>query len=1675
VGSGGFLLVSAGGSAVGAVVGSGGYEVVFGGGVASGTVLESGGILIVLPGGTNVATTSQTGAMVVSTGVVLDKGQSGLTVYPTVADAITVSAANEFVLSAGSTVSNVVSSGANQSIFSGGTASFTTLLGGVEAVGSGGSTTGTVVDSGGDEYVYSAGTATGTIVTSDGELTLYSGGAATGTTVSSGGFEKVSAGGSAVGTIVAASAGLAIGSQGHASSTQVVSGGSEVISIGGTTTGTIVGSAGYQIISSGGVAISAVLEAGAEQSVSGSANYTVVSAGAVETVTSGGVTRSGTVLGGGFEIVSSGGVVIGTTVEAGGILLVLPGGAAVDTSGAVVSTGVLLVQPPAAAVAYASSATGFGIGSAGVAYVLTGGTVSDGTITSGGSVQVFSGGVADGLSLAGGSETVSSGAAAGFTLVSNGGQLVISGTASATLVSKGGTEAVASGGTTDGATVSSGGFELISAGASATSTSVANGGVQLVFSGGVTDAVSVGGGGLQSVNGSATDTHVGSGGAQLVFRGVVSNTVISSGGAEFLFSGGASDQTDLEAGGLLVSLPSTSFSFVSSGGTVVSTGVVVFQASGATVLGSTASNLNLDNGTIAYVLPGGTTISAAISGGGESVYSGGAADATVVGNGGHDSVYSGGAATGTVVTGSGSENVAYGGHAIGTTLGSAGFQVVSYGGSGFDTEVGAGGSATVLQGGTELYTTVDGGYLIVSNGGITVSAVLYNGGTEVDDGDGTISGTDVGAGGDMIFVYSGTVASGLVVAVGGTVDLAYLGYTDSGFSSINNGTLTVTEGSKSFTQLLTGDYSGTYVHLRSDGDTGTVAVFETTPCYCRGTAILTEAGEVAVETLQIGDKVVTLSGAKRPIRWIGRRAYAGRFAAGNRDILPVLIRAGALDKNVPKRDLFVSPLHAMYLDQVLIPAALLVNGHSIVQVETVDRVDYFHIELETHDVILAEGAAAETFIDDDSRMMFHNAMEFSALYPDIVRGDARYCAPRVEAGEALEAVRRRLAARAKAAAKASALGRLTGGLDEVEARRIRGWARDEAVPDLPVVLDIIDNGVTIATLPADRYRMDLALGGIGSGRHGFDIAIPGGLAAGRHLIQVRRSKDGHDLPQSPWLLEVAEEAAETATPVMVKPARFRGCIDSATRQRVIGWAQDEADPTRPVRRLILADGVLVARVAADRYRGDLHEAGIGSGRHGFEVFLPARLSAREAHEIVVKVEQTGLDVSGSPLVIAPSGQFDRDLEEAIAHAVAASAQDGEQQRALSFMLAQADRLRQLAAEAASQRGERLAARQRRRRMGPAGGESDLRRRALVVDGRVPEIGRDAGSAALLSHMHALRRLGYEVSFAAANQMDRASESTAGITRLGAPFYASVEEVLRRQAGCFDLIYLHRADMAERYMAVARHYCPQARILYSVADLHHVRLARQATIENRPELHAASQRLRLIEGMAALSADAVITHSLAEAEALLRLVPGANVHTVGWQVKPWPTPSPFATRHGVAFIGSYAHPPNLDAAYWLIEDVMPRVWRIDPSITCLLVGSDMPDALRRMAGPCVVAMGEVEDLAGEVFDQVRLTVAPLRYGAGIKGKVLDSLAAGIPCVMSDIAAEGLPLSPVLQGLVASNPSDMAALICRMHADEAAQDRAAKAGLSLIRKVFSPAATLRAVQGAIGKPAKESKVA
>lgn len=180
-------------------------------------------------------------------------------------------------------------------------------------------------------------------------------------------------------------------------------------------------------------------------------------------------------------------------------------------------------------------------------------------------------------------------------------------------------------------------------------------------------------------------------------------------------------------------------------------------------------------------------------------------------------------------------------------------------------------------------------------------------------------------------------------------------------------------------------------------------------CFAEGTLIATPEGERAVETLGIGDEILTADGRTVAVKWLGRQTLR-KFLNAVR-IQPVRIRAGALGDGLPRRDLTVTGEHGMMIDGLVINASALVNGTSIDWVpldEIADEVTYYHVETEAHDAILAEGAAAETFIDYLDRRAFDNYREYLDLYgaERIIR---EMPAPRISAARLVpETIRRRL-------------------------------------------------------------------------------------------------------------------------------------------------------------------------------------------------------------------------------------------------------------------------------------------------------------------------------------------------------------------------------------------------------------------------------------------------------------------------------------------------------------------------------------------------------------------------------------------------------------------------------------------------------------------------------------------
>jgi hypothetical protein len=230
------------------------------------------------------------------------------------------------------------------------------------------------------------------------------------------------------------------------------------------------------------------------------------------------------------------------------------------------------------------------------------------------------------------------------------------------------------------------------------------------------------------------------------------------------------------------------------------------------------------------------------------------------------------------------------------------------------------------------------------------------------------------------------------------------------------------DGTRLGTLSLAGSYAGQQFISNVAGAGGySDVVVSSPPCFAAGTRILTARGEVPVQALRSGDEVVVLDGAERallPVRWIGRRRIDLSRHPNPAVAQPILIRADALADGAPVRDLLVSPDHALLLDGALVAARLLVNGGSVRRLTGLAQVWYLHVELERHAILLADGAAAESYLDTGNRMIFANGEECVRLHPDFAdaadtaRRAARSCAELLTDPGRLEAIWRRIAERA---------------------------------------------------------------------------------------------------------------------------------------------------------------------------------------------------------------------------------------------------------------------------------------------------------------------------------------------------------------------------------------------------------------------------------------------------------------------------------------------------------------------------------------------------------------------------------------------------------------------------------------------------------------------------------------
>ncbi|MDR0432662.1 MAG: glycosyltransferase [Bifidobacteriaceae bacterium] len=291
------------------------------------------------------------------------------------------------------------------------------------------------------------------------------------------------------------------------------------------------------------------------------------------------------------------------------------------------------------------------------------------------------------------------------------------------------------------------------------------------------------------------------------------------------------------------------------------------------------------------------------------------------------------------------------------------------------------------------------------------------------------------------------------------------------------------------------------------------------------------------------------------------------------------------------------------------------------------------------------------------------------------------------------------------------------------------------------------------------------------------------------------------------------------------------------------------------------------------------------------------------------------------------------------------------------------------------------------------------------------------------------------------------------------FFADLE-------GSVRAVVVSRISTALAFAPIIRSALPGVPLLFDTVDLHFMRLEREAQLAAVPGADGQATLTRELELAMIRSADTTLVVSGVEHALLANLVPDADVQVLSNVHAPIPDSQipPIDGRDGLVFVGSFAHTPNLDAAEWFTSKVLPLVRRELPDLPVVIVGADPPPDLVAEAPDGVEYAGWVPDL-GEVYGQVRAAIAPLRYGAGVKGKVGEAMAYGVPVVTTPVGAEGMSLDDGATALIAEDPQDFAAAICRIVRDDQLWRAISSQARNHINNLLGPQAFSQAVQQAI----------
>lgn len=332
-------------------------------------------------------------------------------------------------------------------------------------------------------------------------------------------------------------------------------------------------------------------------------------------------------------------------------------------------------------------------------------------------------------------------------------------------------------------------------------------------------------------------------------------------------------------------------------------------------------------------------------------------------------------------------------------------------------------------------------------------------------------------------------------------------------------------------------------------------------------------------------------------------------------------------------------------------------------------------------------------------------------------------------------------------------------------------------------------------------------------------------------------------------------------------------------------------------------------------------------------------------------------------------------------------------------------------------------------------------RALIIEVVTPTPDQDAGSGVVMDLIAYLQGLNYKCTFIPQENMAHTGDYTFALQQLGVECIYGVPDVaahLREVGDIYDLVFLFRVPIVDQCRDDVRFYCPSAKIIFHTQDLYHLRMERGLAYDRSEEAIHQAALIKAVELDAIADLDHSIVVSEFEKHYLDSIGAGNRVSVVPMTADVHLSIPEFEERDNICYIGNFSHPPNSDAALFFIRDILPTVKQSLPKLKLYLIGRMPTKEIMSYAGPDIIVTGIAPDLT-PYLKSCRLSIAPLRYGAGVKGKLLTSFGYGLPAVCTSVAAEGIGLTDGHDVMIADQPEDFAHALVAAYSDKRLWER------------------------------------